>query len=84
MCTFIYIYDLYIIIANIVTWNFLLAANLSIKFLDFTKSFILFFGTNMQAANDASYLIYTDIGQLGAVMYEVITRKPYKFDLYKD
>ena len=38
----------------------------------------------MQRVDDFGYSIYTDIGTLGAVMYEVILGKPCKFDLYKD
>jgi hypothetical protein len=60
--TLIYIYDLCVIVADIATRNFLLAADLSIKFLDFTKSLILPLSTDIQAANNASYLIYTNIG----------------------
>lgn len=81
--TLIHIHDLCVIVADIATRNFLLAANLSVKFLDFTESSILPLGTDMQAADDAGYSIYTDIGQLGAVMYEVVTGEPYHFDLYK-
>jgi serine/threonine protein kinase len=82
--TLIHIHDLCVIVADIATRNFLLAANLSVKFSDFTESSILPLGTNMQNADDAGYSIYTDIGQLGAVMYEVITGKPCDFDLFKD
>ena len=82
--TLIHIHDLCVIVANIATRNFLLAANMSVKFSDFTKFSILPLGTDMQAANNASYLIYTNIGQLGAVMYKVVTRKLCNFNLYKD
>lgn len=68
----------------IFTRNFLLDADLSIKFSDFTESTILPLGTNMQDADDHGYSIYTDIGELGTVMYEVLTGKPCKFDLFKD
>ena len=83
-CTLIYIHDLCVIVTNIATWNFLFAADLSVKFSDFTESSILSFGTDMQVTDDAGYLIYTDIGQLGTVMYEVVTGKLCKFDLYKN
>jgi hypothetical protein len=45
--TFIYIHDLCVIIADIVTRNFFLAADLLIKFLDFIKSFILSLDINI-------------------------------------
>ena len=41
-------------------------------------------GTNMQIADDAGYLIHTDIGQLGAVMYEVIIGQQCDFNLFRD
>lgn len=82
--TLIHIHDLCVIVADIATRNFLLAADLSVKFSDFTESSILPLGTNMQNADDAGYSIYTDIGQLGAVMYEVITGKSCEFDLFKN
>jgi len=57
---------------------------MSVKFSDFTKSSVLPLSTNIQAADNASYLIYTNISQLGAVMYKVVIGKLYNFDLYKD
>lgn len=45
--TLIYIYNLCVIVADIATQNFFLAADLSVKFLDFTKSSILPLGTDM-------------------------------------
>ena len=62
--TLIHIHDLCVIVADIATRNFLLAADLSVKFSDFTESSILPLGTNMQNADDAGYSIYTDIGNL--------------------
>lgn len=82
--TLIHIHDVCVVVADIATRNFLLAADLSVKFSDFTESSILPLGTNVQNADDAGYSIYTDIGQLGAVMYEVITGKPCEFDLFKN
>jgi serine/threonine protein kinase len=82
--TLIHIHDRRVIVADVATRNFLLAADLSVKFSDFTESSILPLCTHMQNADDAGYSIYTDIGQLGAVMYEVITGKPCDFDLFKN
>ena len=83
-CTLIHIHNLCVIVTDIATWNFLFAADLSIKFSDFTESSILPLSTNMQAINNTGYSIYTNIGQLSTVMYEVITGKLCKFDLYKN
>ena len=38
---------------------------------------------NMDEAEDSGYSVQTDIGQFGAVMYEVVTGKSYDFDLFK-
>ena len=81
--TLAHIHDMRVLVAEIASRNFLLAADLSVKFSDFSESTILPLGTDMQMADDAGYSIYTDIGELGAVMYEVITGMPWKFDLYK-
>ncbi|MCJ1386618.1 hypothetical protein MMC17_009744 [Xylographa soralifera] len=82
--TLIHIHDRRVIVADIAARNFLLTADLSVKFSDFSESTILPLDTNMQNADDAGYSIYTDIGQLGTVIYEVITRKPCSFDLFKN
>ncbi|KAF7505122.1 hypothetical protein GJ744_001262 [Endocarpon pusillum] len=38
----------------------------------------------MQTVDDSGYFIFTDIGQLGAVMYEVVTGEACEFDLFKN
>lgn len=82
--TLSHIHDRRVIVADIATRNFLLAADLSVKFSDFSESTLLPLHTNMETADDSGYSIYTDIGQLGSVMFEVVTGTPCKFDLYKD
>ncbi|KAI9730245.1 MAG: hypothetical protein M1834_006009 [Cirrosporium novae-zelandiae] len=70
-CSLARIHDLRVIVADIATRNFLLAADLSIKFSDFTESTILPLDTDMRTADDAGFSVYTNIGQLGTVIYEV-------------
>ena len=82
--TLVYIHDRRVIVADIATRNFLLDSNLSVKISDFTESSILPLTVNMQIVDDFGDSIFTDIGQLGAVMYEVITGKACKFDLFKN
>jgi hypothetical protein len=38
----------------------------------------------MRSAEDSGYSIYTDIGQLGAVFYEVITGRHCEVDLFQN
>ena len=78
------IHDHRVIVADIDIRNFLVAKDMSIKFSDFTESSLLELACDMQATEDNGYSIYTDIGQFGAVMYEVITGQKCDFDLFKD
>jgi serine/threonine protein kinase len=82
--TLVHIHDRRVIVADIASRNFLLAADLSIKFSDFGESTLLPLHTNIETVDDSGYSIYTDIGQLGSVMFEVLTGTSCKFDLYKD
>lgn len=81
--TLVYAHDRRVIVADVFTRNFLLDNHLSVKLSDFTESSVLPLTTNIQTANDSGYSIFTDIGQLGAVMYEVVTGKACEFDLFK-
>lgn len=82
--TLAYIHDQCVIVADIATRNFLVDIHRAVKFSDFSESSILPHSTDMESTEDDGYSIYTDIGELGAVMYEVITRKRCKFDLFEN
>lgn len=81
--TLAHIHDRRVIVADIATRNFLLSSELSIKFLDFTESSVLPLDADMQTVDDNGYSIFTDIGQFGNVMYEVVTGQMCEFDLFK-
>lgn len=81
--TLIHTHDRRVIVADIATRNFLLDSGLSVKFSDFAESTILPLNTNMQTADDGGFSIYTDIGQFGAVLYEIVTGQSCEFDLFK-
>lgn len=74
------IHDRHVIVADIASRNFLLDSDLSIKFCDFTESSIMPLHVNMETADDNGYSIQTDIGQLGAVMYEVVTGTSHEIE----
>ncbi|CRG92844.1 hypothetical protein PISL3812_09915 [Talaromyces islandicus] len=77
-------HDKYVLVGDLATRNFLLDSELSIKISDFSEASILPLGTSMEEVDDNGFSIQTDIGLLGAVMYEVITGKKCKFDLFPD
>ncbi|GCB20421.1 tyrosine-protein kinase JAK3 [Aspergillus awamori] len=78
------IHDKRVLVADIATRNYLLDSDLSVKMCDFTEASVLPLDTVMEAADDNGFSIQTDIGQLGAVMYEVVTGSKCEFDLFKD
>lgn len=78
------IHDRRIIVADIATRNFLLDADFKVKICDFTESMLMSPDTHMETADWAGYSIHTDIGQLGAVMYEVVVGEKCEFDIFKD
>ncbi|KAJ9296600.1 hypothetical protein DTO217A2_8801 [Paecilomyces variotii] len=78
------IHDRRIIVADIATRNFLLGADFKVKICDFTESNLMPLDACMETADWAGYSIYTDIGQLGAVMYEVVVGEKCEFDIFKD
>ncbi|RJE27199.1 STYKc [Aspergillus sclerotialis] len=82
--TLAYIHERRIIVADIASRNFLLDADLSIKFCDFTEYTELPLDTCMETADYGGYSVQTDIGQLGAVMYEVVVGEKCNFDIFKD
>ncbi|PYI26144.1 serine/threonine protein kinase, partial [Aspergillus indologenus CBS 114.80] len=77
------IHDRRIIVADIATRNFLLDAEFKVKICDFTESMPMSLDTHMETADWAGYSIHTDIGQLGAVMYEVVAGEKCDFDIFK-
>jgi serine/threonine protein kinase len=78
------IHDRRVLVADIASRNFLLDSDLSIKFCDFSESTKFTLDTCMETADDDGYSIQTDIGQLGAVIYEVVAGERCEFDLFKD
>lgn len=79
-----YIHERRVIVADIATRNLLLDGQLSIKISDFTESSVLPITLDMRTVDDGGYSIFADMGQLGAVMYEVITGRTGEFDLFKN
>jgi serine/threonine protein kinase len=83
-CTLAYIHDRRVLVADIASRNFLLDSDLSIKICDFTESTMMPPDTCMETADYGGYSIQTDIGQLGAVVYEVVVGEKCAFDIFKN
>ncbi|KAF1345077.1 kinase-like domain-containing protein, partial [Delphinella strobiligena] len=82
--TLTYIHNHRVVVADISTTNFLLAEDLSIKFSDFGEASIFTLDTDMTVAEEGGFSTCTDIGQLGAAIYEVVTGEHCRFDLFGD
>lgn len=79
------IHDRRVLVADIASRNFLLDSDLSLKICDFTEASVLPLDADMETIDDNGFSIQTDIGQLGAVIYEVVTGgQQCQFDLFKD
>ncbi|OAL30139.1 hypothetical protein AYO20_08855 [Fonsecaea nubica] len=79
--TMAYIHEHRIIIADIRLDNLLLNHTLDVKFCDFGESTLMPLEWDLSGTDELGYSILNDIGQYGAVMYQVITGRECKFDL---
>lgn len=82
--TMAYIHDHRIIIADIRLDNLLLDDTLALKFCDFETSALMPLDWDLHGTDDIGFSILTDIGQFGAIMYEIITGLRCKYDLGQD
>ncbi|PLB37104.1 uncharacterized protein BDW47DRAFT_118206 [Aspergillus candidus] len=84
-CVLEQIHERRILVADVATRKFLLDENMCLKLCDFSGATVLPLETIcMEKVDDNGFSIQTDIGQLGAVMYEVITRQKSEIDLFRD
>ncbi|PWY83764.1 TKL protein kinase [Aspergillus sclerotioniger CBS 115572] len=81
--TLAYIHAQKVIVADIASRNFVLDSDLSIKMCDFTEAIDMPLDTCMENAGFGGYSVQTDIGQLGAVMYEVVVGEKCEFDIFE-
>ncbi|OAP60799.1 hypothetical protein AYL99_05801 [Fonsecaea erecta] len=78
------IHDRRVIEADLSPRNILVAKDMSVKFSDFTESSLLPLDCDMETVDDNGYSMQTDIGQFGALMYEVSTGVRCTFDLFEN
>jgi serine/threonine protein kinase len=79
-----YIHNRRVIVADIRLDNLLLDDQLAINFSDFGESTLMPLDWDLDGDDDDGYSILTDIGQFGAVMFEIVTGQNCKFDLMQD
>ena len=69
------------IIADVRLENLLLNDGFTLKFADFGISSLMPGDWDLNGADELGFSIMTDIGQLGAVMYQIVTGQECKFDI---
>ena len=79
-----YIHHHRVIIADVRLENFLLDDQLAIKVADFGESSLMPVDWDLNGSNEIGFSRMTDIGQLGAVMYSVVTGEECKFDIWDE
>ncbi|KAK5442658.1 hypothetical protein LTS15_010976 [Exophiala xenobiotica] len=82
--TIAYIHEHRILIADIRLDNFLLDATWAVKFCDFSESTLMPLDWDLSGTDDLGFSVLTDIGQFGAVMYEIVTGLKCRFDLRQE
>ncbi|KAL3445264.1 hypothetical protein BJX65DRAFT_153786 [Aspergillus insuetus] len=82
--TLSFAHDRRVLHADIASRNFLLDSDLSLKMCDFSEATLLSLDFDIEAMDNNRYTTQTDIGFLGAVIYEVFTGIKCKIDLFKD
>lgn len=79
-----YVHSRRVIMADIRSDNFVLDEQLNIKFIDFSESTLMPLDWNLSGSDVDGFSIMTDIGQFGAVMFELITGQRCGYDLLHD
>ncbi|EHY60660.1 hypothetical protein ABEF92_001225 [Exophiala dermatitidis] len=82
--TIAYIHEHRVLIADIRLDNLLLDGTGAVKFCDFSESALMPLDWDLSGTDDLGFSILTDIGQFGAVMYEIITGLKSRFHLRQE
>ncbi|KAL4925530.1 kinase-like domain-containing protein [Aspergillus undulatus] len=73
----------HVLVGDISSSNFLLEADNTLKMCGFSHAIIIEPGEDMDTVEKFGRSVQTDIGELGAVIYELITGREIKYDLNK-
>jgi serine/threonine protein kinase len=82
--TLAYIHHQRVVISDIRLDNLLLDDDLNLKFADFGNSTLMPLDWDLCGGDDLGYSILTDIGQFGAVMFEIVAGHKCEFDIFHD
>jgi serine/threonine protein kinase len=82
--TMAHIHNRRVIVADIRLDNLLLDNDLAVKFADFGESTLMPLDWSLDGSDDLGCSILTDIGQFGAVIFEIVTGQSCKFDIMQD
>ncbi|KIV96336.1 hypothetical protein PV10_00217 [Exophiala mesophila] len=82
--TMAYIHSRRVIVADFRLDNVVVDHEMRIKLLDFSESTLMPLDWDLEGCDDAGFSIYSDIGQFGAVMFEIITGQRCSFDIYQE
>ncbi|MCJ1313434.1 hypothetical protein MMC25_007112 [Agyrium rufum] len=77
-------HDRRVLIVDLRLENVLLDDELAVKLSDFQESTLMNPEWDLRGTDELGYSVLTDIGQFGAVMYEIVTRKHCKFDVLQN
>ncbi|KIV92570.1 hypothetical protein B0A52_05617 [Exophiala mesophila] len=82
--TIAYIHSKRVIIADIRLDNIVYDSHKTIRLIDFSESTLMPLDWDLEGHDDAGFSTYTDIGQFGATMFEMITSQRCAFDIYQE
>ncbi|KAI1957893.1 hypothetical protein LOZ58_005365 [Ophidiomyces ophidiicola] len=73
-----------VVVQDVASRNFLLDAQLGVHICDFSNALLLPLDAAMDEVENLGFSVQTDLGELGAVIYEVVTGRRVHFDLFLD
>lgn len=77
-----YIHSRRVIVTDIRARNVVLDDESNVKFIDFSESTLMPLDWDLEGPDHLGYSILSDIGQLGAVMFQLVTGEKCRFDIF--